>query len=318
MKQFFKSLTFKIGVLIIISEVIVLGVVGVIYINRFSNEVDRRSIERLQLPGKLMRAGLLDYDAVGDEQMMRELVGENLVNGMVVGLNHIIYYSLNSSLLGESLSDIDFVDLGWFNVNSSDDLIIQENEHLISVSRVFYPDGYTPQWFVFMEIETHESVIEKRNISILFIVGSVIALILTSIIILLSFRFSVLNRMKSLLGVLKDVQEGNLAARVGEPISEDEMGVLQKGVNSMTEELQMSQMKIKQALEQIQRNIEQFGFLIDSIRNPLAVIIGHLELGTIESTDTIIIQLDEIEKILKQIDQEWIISETIRDFLKKY
>ena len=318
MKQFFKSLTFKIGVLIIISEVIVLGVVGVIYINRFSNEVDRRSIERLQLPGKLMRAGLLDYDAVGDENMMRELVGENLVNGMVVGINHIIYYSLNSSLLGESLSDIDFVDLGWFNVNSSDDLIIQENEHLISVSRVFYPDGYTPQWFVFMEIETHESVIEKRNISILFIVGSVIALILTSIIILLSFRFSVLNRMKSLLGVLKDVQEGNLAARVGEPISEDEMGVLQKGVNSMAEELQMSQMKIKQALEQIQRNIEQFGFLIDSIRNPLAVIIGHLELGTIESTDTIIIQLDEIEKILKQIDQEWIISETIRDFLKKY
>lgn len=128
------------------------SVVGVIYINRFSNEVDRRSIERLQLPGKLMRAGLLDYDAVGDEQMMRELVGENLVNGMVVGINYIIYYSLNSSLLGESISDIDFINLNWFNVNSSFDQIIEENGHLISVSRIFYPDGYTTQWFVYRKL----------------------------------------------------------------------------------------------------------------------------------------------------------------------
>ena len=103
-----------------------------------------------------------------------------------------------------------------------------------------------------------------------------------------------------------------------EPISEDEIGVLQKGVNSMTEELQLSQMKIKQSLEQIQRNIEQYGFLIDSIRNPLAVVMGYLELDTLESTEPIIKQLKEIEKILKQIDQEWIISETIREFLRKY
>ncbi len=318
MKQFFKSLTFKIGVLIIIAEIIVLGVVGVVYINRFSNEVDRRSIERLQLPGKLMRAGLLDYDAVGDENMMRELVGENLVNGMVVGINHIIYYSLNSSLLGYSISDLDFINLNWFNVDISYDQIIEEGGHLISVSRVYYPDGYTPQWFVYMEIETHESVVEKRNISILFILGSLIALILTSIIIILSFRFTVLKRMKNLLGVLRDVQDGDLKARVGEPISEDEIGVLQKGVNSMTEELQMSQMKIKQSLEQIQRNIEQFGFLIDSIRNPLAVMLGYLELDSLDSTEPLIKQLKEVEKILKQIDQEWIISETIREFLRKY
>ena len=96
------------------------------------------------------------------------------------------------------------------------------------------------------------------------------------------------------------------------------MGILQKGVNSMTEELQMSQMKIKQSLEQIQRNIEQFGFLIDSIRNPLAIILGHIELDSLGSADLIVKQLEEVEKILKQIDQEWIISETIRDFLQKY
>ncbi len=318
MKLFFKSLTFKIGILIIIAEIIVLGVVGVFYINQFSTEVDRRSIERLQLPGKLMRAGLLDYDAIGDEQMMRELVGENLVNGMVVGINHIIYYSLNSSLLGESISDIDFIDLNWFNVNNSDDLIIKGSGHLISVSRIYFPDGYTPQWFVYMEIETQESVIEKRNISILFIIGSVIALVLTFIILLLSFRLIALKRMKNLLGVLKDVQDGNLRARVDEPISEDEIGVLQKGVNSMTEELQMSQMKIKQSLEQIQKNIEQYGFLIDSIRNPIAVILAYLELDTLESTEPIIKQLEEVEKILKQIDHEWIVSETIKEFLRKY
>ncbi len=318
MKHFFKSLTFKICVLIIIAEIIVLGVVGIVYINRFSNEVDRRSIERLQLPGKLMRAGLLDYDAVGDENMMRELVGENLVNGMVVGINHIIYYSFNSSLLGYSIFDLDFIDLNWFNINISDDLIIEESGHLISVSRIYYPDGYTPQWFVYMGIETHESVVEKRNISILFIASSVTALILTSFIIILSFRFTMLKRMKNLLGVLKDVQDGNLRVRVSEPISEDEIGVLQKGVNSMTEELQMNQMKIKQSLEQIQRNIEQFGFLIDSIRNPLAVMLGYLELDSLESTEPLIKQLKEVEKILKQIDQEWIISETIREFLRKY
>ena len=57
--RFFSSVIFKIGIIIILAEMAVLAVAGYIYINRFSDQVDRRISAQVQIPGKLMRAELL-------------------------------------------------------------------------------------------------------------------------------------------------------------------------------------------------------------------------------------------------------------------
>jgi len=85
----------------------------------------------------------------------------------------------------------------------------------------------------------------------------------------------------------------------------------------ITDRKQMEAVK-RSALEQIEKNIEQFAVLGDHIRNPLAVIVGLSSLAPGEVTDKILLQAREIDRIVTQLDQGWIESEKVRDFIKHY
>ncbi len=74
----------------------------------------------------------------------------------------------------------------------------------------------------------------------------------------------------------------------------------------------------REALEQIEHNIEQFAILGDHIRNPLAVIMGLSSLAPGDISDKIILQAREIDRIITQMDMGWIESEKVRDFIKRY
>ena len=85
----------------------------------------------------------------------------------------------------------------------------------------------------------------------------------------------------------------------------------------ITDRKQMEAVK-RTALEQIEKNIEQFAILGDHIRNPLAVIVGLSSLAPGDVTDKIILQAREIDRIVTQLDQGWIESEKVREFIKRY
>lgn len=73
----------------------------------------------------------------------------------------------------------------------------------------------------------------------------------------------------------------------------------------------------RQAYEQISRNIEQFAVLVDSIRNPLTVIVGIADMNDGDGMRQIADQAQRIEDIIKQLDAGWIESEKVRDVLRK-
>jgi PAS domain S-box-containing protein len=85
----------------------------------------------------------------------------------------------------------------------------------------------------------------------------------------------------------------------------------------ITERKQMLVVKRK-ALEQIEKNIEQFAILGDNIRNPLAVIVGLSSLAEGEVSDRILVQTKEIDRIVDQLDKGWVESENVRGFIRKY
>ncbi len=74
----------------------------------------------------------------------------------------------------------------------------------------------------------------------------------------------------------------------------------------------------KKALIQIEENIEQLAILNDSIRNPLTVIIALAEIGGTEVNQKIIEAAWEIDDIIDQLDQGWLISRKVKDFLKRH
>ncbi|MDD1685900.1 PAS domain-containing protein [Methanoregula sp.] len=74
----------------------------------------------------------------------------------------------------------------------------------------------------------------------------------------------------------------------------------------------------RQALQQIEKNIEQFAILGDNIRNPLAVIVGLASLYDGDVSDRILMQAKEIDLIVTRLDKGWIESENVRNFIRKY
>jgi PAS domain S-box-containing protein len=74
----------------------------------------------------------------------------------------------------------------------------------------------------------------------------------------------------------------------------------------------------REALEQIEQNIVQFATLGDHIRNPLAVIVGLADLEDGAYTEKILVQTEEIDKIIDRLDRGWLESEKVRSFIKKY
>ena len=85
----------------------------------------------------------------------------------------------------------------------------------------------------------------------------------------------------------------------------------------ISERQQLEELK-KRALIQIDENIEQLAILNDSIRNPLTVIIALAEIGGAESDKKIIRTAWEIDEIISQLDQGWLISRKVKDFLQKH
>lgn len=85
----------------------------------------------------------------------------------------------------------------------------------------------------------------------------------------------------------------------------------------ITEVVNLNEQK-KQSLIQIERNFEQLAILNDEIRNPLQVIIGLSILSPAEESEKILEQASTINRLVNTLDQRWLESEKIRDFLRKH
>lgn len=265
------SLIFKIGIIIVLSEIIVLLVVGLIYVNRFSDQVDRRIATEVQIPGHLMETGLLSYNSVENRETIRQLIGEEIIDALIVGPSNRVYFSPDSNDLGQDISDLPGVDVSLFNIDEPMDTLVFEEGNIISVSPFFGPDDETLRLFLYIKAGTGEAENEKIAVVQLFILGSLATVIITSLIIILSFRFVFLVRIDNVLNVLERVESGDLTARIPDSISGDEIGVLNRRVNSMTSQLEgviVTREQYVIQLEQTQETLivseERFRLLVET------------------------------------------------------
>ncbi|KYC53148.1 MAG: sensory histidine kinase AtoS [Candidatus Methanofastidiosum methylothiophilum] len=76
----------------------------------------------------------------------------------------------------------------------------------------------------------------------------------------------------------------------------------------------------KKALVQIENNIEHFAHLIDHIRNPLAILstFTQVKITDKDIKNKLLVQIERIDEIIKQLDEGWMDTEDTRKFLKDY
>lgn len=88
-------------------------------------------------------------------------------------------------------------------------------------------------------------------------------------------------------------------------------------VRDITETVRMRQRE-QEALRQIEENLVSLAILNDHIRNPLTIIAAHADLQDEEVRETILSQVDQIDEIIRKLDQKWLESAKIRDFLIRH
>ncbi len=74
----------------------------------------------------------------------------------------------------------------------------------------------------------------------------------------------------------------------------------------------------KETLSQIEKNLLSLAILNDHIRNPLTIIAATADLLEEKSREIILSQVDQIDEIVRKLDQGWLESAKIREFLVKH
>ncbi len=113
-----------------------------------------------------------------------------------------------------------------------------------------------------------------------------------------------------------DYEDGAISGAYEVNAFQTSPNVMSVAFQDVTERIRMQE-ELRDAFDQIEKNLEQFAVLVDSIRNPLAVIVGLVDQYGKEEKEIVIKHANLIDDIISHIDERTLESEEVRRFLKK-
>ncbi|MGQ9369771.1 ATP-binding protein [Azospirillum sp. ST 5-10] len=239
-RRLLRSVAFRIGATVVAVEVVVLAFIGAYAVERLSDEADRRTRDRITVPGSLMESGVLAYDAVADRAIMTNLIGQELEQGMVVGANWNVFHALDAAHLGRDVRQIGGIDPAWFSAERRRPTLVEVTDSghtsLVSVTPLFVRGADVPTLFAYIRVNTTALTGQKAAVILHVAVASLLCVVLTSAIIFLAFKATVLRRIGALAGFVRRIGAGEKdVPALG--VGADELGLLESGVNAMAADL---------------------------------------------------------------------------------
>ncbi|OIR11644.1 cyclic di-GMP phosphodiesterase Gmr [mine drainage metagenome] len=253
----------RIALLVVCVEAVAFSMLGWFYTDRFSTAIEERTYSHLHLVGRMIANDELAISSISRQSVMTDLVGAPYLEGMVIGGNGRVIVSTNPAYLGSPARDIPGFDARWFADSAPDEKFIRGDNTLRAVMHIRGAAGGAPMYTTVIMISTSELDAMKRSIILRGQLGSLVFILLSSALIVLIAQHLITRRVNVSLEVLKKAEEGALDARI--PVtSDDELGQLQHGINSMTA-------KVGTLLNQHRRNAEE----LREQKDLLASVIQH-------------------------------------------
>mgnify|MGYP001065226209 CR=1 FL=1 len=239
----------RLALLVVGVEVAAFSVLGGYYIDQFRSAIDERTQSRLRLVGRMIASDELAISAISRQSLLSELVGAPYLDGMVVGGNGRVIVATEAANLGRPGGSVPGFDARWLADSAPDEQFIAGTDTLTGLMHIRDARSGARLYFTMITVGTAELNAQKRAIALWGLIGSILFILFSSAAIVFIAQRLITRRVDASLAVLKEVEEGDLDARI--PVaSADELGQLQKGINSMTA-------KVAILLEQHRCNAEE-------------------------------------------------------------
>lgn len=238
MRPFYRRLTFKIGVTIILVELLVLAVVGYLLLRQFSRHFQADIEDRLLIPAAIVETNRANLNMFDDEATMEQLVGAPVANAFVSSSNNIIINAIDSDLIGKRITQVAELNINWFTVDSPHGIVLRGRDNVTTIVPIFTSDGSRPLFFIYVQASTAQYQAEETRLILVFIASAWLVVGLTSLILYLAIDRLALRRVTAVQQVLHTAQTGRLSVRIPLPIQDDEIGDLQHSANNLIDQLQ--------------------------------------------------------------------------------
>ncbi len=252
LSMFSSKLSYRIGILIILSVFFVLISTGFFYISKFSNETSLKFQNQMAAPAKLMSTGKLNYDAAMDIKTLSSLVGDSVIHAIVIGKDKKIYYASDSLFLDKSVDEISIINqYKVFEEKIEKPVLFSEENgrRAICISPLYFEDG-TYIGYLYLAVNTKAIQKTKAGLVITFLVGTLLSIILLSMLILMLFNRFITNPIKIIKNSIGKMKEGDLSVQI-DIKTKDELGQIADLVNDF-------ELQVKSVVSEI---IEESGHL---------------------------------------------------------
>jgi len=308
-RKFEEKLSLKIGVLIIGSVALVLISSGIFYSSKFSIDSNKKFRKQLVAPAHLMSNGKLKYDATQDISTMSSLVGDSVINSIIIGVNKKIYYANDSSILDKNVSDVPFLSkLEQFNKPLDKSVFFEEGGKAICISPLYFEDG---KYLGFLYIATDNAIQNKskNQLIFLFVLVTFISVILLSLIIIYLFNKYITSKIRNMLSYMLELREGNLSAQIIVD-SKDEIGQIASSVKDFasqirgvvgdiieeTENLREAGNELKTNSRELSEGANQLASIAEQVASSMEEMVSNIHSNTSNAVAT--------EKIVAQASLE--------------
>ncbi|PKO46448.1 MAG: hypothetical protein CVU31_10035 [Betaproteobacteria bacterium HGW-Betaproteobacteria-4] len=239
----------RIALLVIGVELAAFGALGGFYIDRYSTAADEHLQSRLELLGRMISNDELAPTTLSRRELISELLAAPCSQAIMVGGNGRVIVSTDPAHLGRKAGSVPGFDERWLAADAPDRQSMIDGDRLTAVMHIHNPVSQALLYVAAFEIDISSINAQKRSIAQWGVFGSALFILLSSLAILFFAQRLITHRIRGSLSVLKQVEGGDLDARITVS-AQDELGELQQGINSMTE-------KVGELLKQHRRNEEE-------------------------------------------------------------
>jgi PAS domain S-box-containing protein len=237
-----RSIIIKISLIILIIESTLLVIMGVYYYETFSHEIDNNLAKKMSLPGTLMSQMALNFDAVTDYEALEEIVEEHVEAAFVTRKDGTIFYASSPERIGKPFFEyLDPRESFLISETTAGEKFVRyrsDNGRLFqSILSPLEREGKL-LGFLYIRIQADRIQAAKNSIILIFLLGSIVTIVLTTLIEAFFVHRLFVPRIKETVATLKSVAGGDYTARVLNAGAGDQIGMVVGSVNTMIEQIE--------------------------------------------------------------------------------